>query len=113
VGILNPAILASEIDSEVLVGFPAAEKYLSFDRHPSQVYIRTVDTQAATTEVDNLLGAQASPSNPTGHHLPANSQPESPRGAHRYQVAGRAPAPLNREVRSVGGRARRGWPCSW
>jgi putative ABC transport system permease protein len=64
VGILNPAVLASEIDSEVLVGFPAAEKYLGFDGHPSQVYIRTVDTQAATTSVDNLLGAQANPSNP-------------------------------------------------
>jgi putative ABC transport system permease protein len=65
VGILNPAVLASEIDSEVLVGFPAAEKYLGFDGHPSQVYIRTVDTQAATTSVDNLLGAQANPSNPS------------------------------------------------
>jgi putative ABC transport system permease protein len=64
-GILNPAVLASEIDSEVLVGFPAAEKYLGFDGHPSQVYIRTVDTQAATTSVDALLGAQASPSNPS------------------------------------------------
>ena len=65
VGILNPAVLASEIDVEVLVGFPAAEKYLGFDGHPSQVYIRTVDTQAATTSVDNLLGAQANPSNPS------------------------------------------------
>jgi putative ABC transport system permease protein len=65
VGILNPAVLASEIDSEVLVGFPAAETYLGFDGHPSQVYIRTVDTQAATTAVDNLLGAQANPGNPS------------------------------------------------
>jgi len=65
VGILNPAVLASEIDVEVLVGFPAAEKYLGFDGHPSQVYIRTVDTQAVTTAVDNLLGAQANPSNPS------------------------------------------------
>jgi putative ABC transport system permease protein len=65
VGILKPAVLASEIDSEILVGFPAAERYLGFDGHPSQVYIRTVDTQAATTAVDNLLGAQANPSNPS------------------------------------------------
>jgi hypothetical protein len=27
-GILNPAVLTPEIDSAVLVGFPAAEKYL-------------------------------------------------------------------------------------
>jgi putative ABC transport system permease protein len=65
VGLLNPAVLASEIDSEVLVGFPAAQTYLGFDGHPSQVYIRTVDTQAATTAVDNLLGAQANPGNPS------------------------------------------------
>jgi putative ABC transport system permease protein len=62
-GILNPATLAPEIDSAVLVGFPAAEKYLHFDGHPSQIYVRTVDTLAATTRVDSLLGAQASPEN--------------------------------------------------
>jgi putative ABC transport system permease protein len=64
-GILRPAVLAPEIDSSVLVGFPAAEKYLHFDGHPSQIYVRTVNTPAATTAVDNLLGAQASPENPT------------------------------------------------
>jgi putative ABC transport system permease protein len=60
-GILRQATLAPEIDSAVLVGFPAARTYLRFDGHPSQVYIRTVDTQAATTAVDNLLAAQANP----------------------------------------------------
>jgi len=63
-GILSPAAYAPEIDSAVLVGFPAAEKYLHFDGHPSQIYVRTVDTQAATTRVDSLLGAQANPENP-------------------------------------------------
>jgi len=63
-GILNRAVLAPEIDSAVLVGFPAAEEYLHFDGHPSQVYVRTVDTQAAVTSVDSLLGAQANPENP-------------------------------------------------
>ena len=62
-GILNQATLAPEIDSAVLVGFPAAQTYLHFDGHPSQIYVRTVDTQAATTAVDNLLAAQASPEN--------------------------------------------------
>jgi putative ABC transport system permease protein len=64
-GILNPAVLAPEINLEILVGFPAAQKYLNFDGHPSQIYIRTVNTQAATTRVDSLLGAQANPENPT------------------------------------------------
>ncbi|HEY6792676.1 MAG TPA: ABC transporter permease [Trebonia sp.] len=64
-GILNPDTYAPEIDSAVLIGFPAAEKYLHFDGHPSMIYVRTVDTPAATTRVDNLLGAQASPENPS------------------------------------------------
>ena len=64
-GILNPATYAPQIDSAVLVGFPAADKYLHFDGHPSAIYVRTVNTPAATTAVDNLLGAQASPQNPS------------------------------------------------
>ena len=64
-GILNPAAYAPEIDSAVLVGFPAAENYLHFDGHPSEIYVRTVETQAAIIAVDNLLGAQASPENPS------------------------------------------------
>jgi putative ABC transport system permease protein len=63
-GILNHAVLAPEIDSAVLTGFPAAEQYLHFDGHPSQIYVRTVNTQAATTAVDNLLAKQADPENP-------------------------------------------------
>jgi putative ABC transport system permease protein len=63
-GILDPAAYAPEIDSAILVGFPAAEKYLLFDGHPSQIYVRTVDTQAAIVAVDNLLGPQANPGNP-------------------------------------------------
>ncbi len=65
VGILNPAVLAPEIDSEILVGFPAAQTYLHFDGHPSKIYIRTVNTKAAATRVDNLLGAQANPESPS------------------------------------------------
>jgi putative ABC transport system permease protein len=65
-GILNPAVLAPEIDSSILVGFPAAEKYLHFDGHPSEIYVRTTkNDQAVTTTVDGLLGAQANPVNPS------------------------------------------------
>jgi putative ABC transport system permease protein len=64
-GILNPDTYAPEIDSSVLVGFSAAEKYLGLDGHPSQIYVRTTDTQAAVTRVDNLLGPQANPENPS------------------------------------------------
>jgi len=47
VGILNPAVLAPEIDSAMLVGFPAAETYLGFDRHPSTIYLRARTDQVA------------------------------------------------------------------
>ena len=63
-GILNPDTYAPEIDLAVLVGFPAAEKYLGFDGHPSEIYVRTLDTQAVATRVDSLLGYQADPENP-------------------------------------------------
>jgi putative ABC transport system permease protein len=64
-GILSPDTYAPEIDSSVLVGFPAGQKYLGFDGHPSEIYVRTTDTEAAVTRVDNLLGPQASPENPS------------------------------------------------
>jgi putative ABC transport system permease protein len=65
-GILRPAALAPQLDNSVLVGFPAAGKYLGLDGHAAEIYVRTVSTQAATTAVDNLLGAQANPENPSG-----------------------------------------------
>jgi putative ABC transport system permease protein len=64
-GILNPDTYAPEIDSAVLIGFPAAQRYLHFDGHPSEIYVRTAGTLATTTRVDSLLGAQASPENPS------------------------------------------------
>jgi putative ABC transport system permease protein len=61
-GVLRPAILAPQIDASVLVGFPAAEKYLGFDGHPSVIYVRAQTSQV--NAVDNLLAAQANPENP-------------------------------------------------
>jgi hypothetical protein len=72
-GILDPAPLAPQIDTSVLVGFPAAGQYLGLDGHPSEAYIRTVGTQAVTTAVDNLLGAQAYPENPSQVDVPQPS----------------------------------------
>ena len=64
-GILNKDTYAPQIDTAVLVGFPAADKYLHFDGHPSEIYVRTAGSPAATTAVDSLLGAQASPQDPS------------------------------------------------
>src|SRR5229473_8557450 len=46
-GILKPAVLTPEIDTAVLVGFPAAQTYLGFDGHPSTVYLRARTDQVA------------------------------------------------------------------
>jgi putative ABC transport system permease protein len=59
VGVLNPAVLASEIDSAVLIGFPAAEKYLGFDGHPSEVYVRASTDRV--NAVHDLLAPSANP----------------------------------------------------
>ena len=63
-GILRQAVLASELNSAVFVGFPAAEKYLGFDGHPSTVYLRAATSKVQA--VHNLLAYQANPQNPTG-----------------------------------------------
>ena len=62
VGILNPALLVPEIDSSVLVGFPAAQHYFGFDGHPSTIYVRAQSSQVDS--VDNLLAATANPQYP-------------------------------------------------
>jgi putative ABC transport system permease protein len=61
-GILTPALLAPEIDGSVLVGFPAAQRYLGFDGHPTTVYVRSVTSQVAA--VQSVLAATANPEAP-------------------------------------------------
>jgi putative ABC transport system permease protein len=61
-GILRPAVLAPEIDSSVLIGFPAAERYLGFDGHPSEIYLRAQTSQIDA--VDSVLAPTANPEAP-------------------------------------------------
>jgi putative ABC transport system permease protein len=61
-GILKPAVLAPEIDTSVLVGFPAAHKYLGFDGHPSTIYVRAATDQVPA--VQQVLAATANPESP-------------------------------------------------
>jgi putative ABC transport system permease protein len=62
-GILKPAVLASAIDTSVLVGYPAARKYLGFDGHPSTIYLRAQTERV--NAVDELLAGTANPENPS------------------------------------------------
>jgi putative ABC transport system permease protein len=61
-GILRPTVLAPETDDSVLVGFPAAERYLGLDGHPTTVYVRSVTSQTAA--VQSVLAATANPEAP-------------------------------------------------
>lgn len=62
-GILNQAPLAPGLDASVFVGYPAAEKLLGFDGHPTTIYLRTDETK--TKDVYNVLAATANPASPT------------------------------------------------
>jgi putative ABC transport system permease protein len=62
VGILRPAVLAPEVDTAVLVGFSAAQRYLGFDGHPALIYLRTHTNQV--NAVHGILAATANPESP-------------------------------------------------
>ncbi|HTZ64115.1 MAG TPA: ABC transporter permease [Solirubrobacteraceae bacterium] len=61
-GILGSSVLTPEIESAVLVGFQAAERYLHFDGHPNTVYLRAENSQVAA--VQSVLAATANPQAP-------------------------------------------------
>jgi putative ABC transport system permease protein len=61
-GILEPQTYAPDIDTSVLVGYPAAEKYLGSDGHASTIYVRTQPDQV--TAVQALLARAANPASP-------------------------------------------------
>jgi putative ABC transport system permease protein len=61
-GILSSAVLAPEIDTSVLVGFPAAKTYLDFDGHPTTIYVRSQTSQVEA--VQSVLAATANPESP-------------------------------------------------
>ena len=71
-GILNPDVLSPDVDSSVLVGFPFAQQYLSFDGHPTTIYLKAAYGHVNT--VYSLLANQADPEDPSGVNV---SQPSS------------------------------------
>lgn len=80
-GILNPAVLAPAIDTSVLVGFPAAERFLGYHTdvtghpvpgQPTMIYVRAQTSQVAA--VQSILAQAAYPENPNQATV---SQPSS------------------------------------
>jgi putative ABC transport system permease protein len=61
-GVLGPAVLTPEIESSVLVGFSAAQKYLASDGHPNTVYVRAENEQVAA--VQSVLAQTTNPEAP-------------------------------------------------
>ncbi len=59
VGILDPVPLAPELDTAVLVGWPAAQEHLGFDGYATTVYTRSDDDQLGA--VRDVLAATANP----------------------------------------------------
>jgi putative ABC transport system permease protein len=80
-GILRPAVLAPTIDTSVLVGFPAAERYLGYHTditghpvpgQPTMIYVRAQTSQVAA--VQSVLAQAAYPEYP---NQAAVSQPSA------------------------------------
>jgi putative ABC transport system permease protein len=77
-GILNPSVLAPEIDTSVLIGYPAAERYLDYTANayrgwsggghvtagpPTTMYVRAQTNHVSS--VQSVLGNAANPENPS------------------------------------------------
>ena len=102
-GILKPAPLTPEIDSEVLVGFAAAEKYLGFDGHPSEIYVKVEPTSETASGRRRACGDGKPRIAERSRRLPA---------VRRARCTGRRPGRPQRALprsRRGGAAGRRGW----
>lgn len=70
-GILNPAVLAPEVDTSVLIGYPAAQHYLNYTSvargqvtigPPTTIYVRPQTSEV--NAVQSILGQTANPEAP-------------------------------------------------
>ncbi|MFE9769961.1 ABC transporter permease [Streptomyces sp. NPDC005808] len=62
-GILEPVPLADELDSSAMVGWPAAEQFLSFDGHPTELYVRSAEPSVEA--VRTVLASTVNPEAPS------------------------------------------------
>ena len=63
VGILDPAVLAPELDRTVLIGFPIAESLFGIDGSAGTIYVRVDPSQV--NDVASLLPGTANPETPS------------------------------------------------
>lgn len=62
VGILEPSLLAPDLNSTALIGFPIANSLFGFEGHPTAIYERSDDH--AVESVRSVLAATANPESP-------------------------------------------------
>ena len=62
IGILEPVLLAPDLDSAVIVGWPVAQHLLGFDGHPTVIYLKAYEPQMDA--VRNVLAATVYPELP-------------------------------------------------
>jgi putative ABC transport system permease protein len=64
-GILSPIPLHTPMDAMAFIGFPIAGQYFAFDGHPTELFVRTVNTPARVNAVDTVLPATVNPADPS------------------------------------------------
>jgi putative ABC transport system permease protein len=94
-GILEPVALAEEIDTSVLIGYPAARRYLNYTGvykgtstlgPPSTIYIRAETDQVDT--VQSLLAQTANPESPSEVNVSQPSDALTARAAAKSALNG-------------------------
>ena len=83
VGILEPVLLDSGLDSEAFISLPVAERLFHTQPNPSEIYVRA--NVAAVTQVANLLAPTADPQQPDGVQVSRPSDALKARAAAKGQ----------------------------
>jgi putative ABC transport system permease protein len=83
IGILQPALLDSTLDSTVFISLPVAERIFQTQANPSQIYVRA--NQDDVIGVSNLLAATADPQHADGVNVDRPSNALEARAAAKGQ----------------------------
>jgi putative ABC transport system permease protein len=83
VGIMGSATLDSNLDSDVFISLPIAERVFQVQPNPSEIYVRANQNQVP--QVSNLLAATADPQQPDGVQVSRPSDELQARAAAKGQ----------------------------
>jgi putative ABC transport system permease protein len=107
VGVLEPIVLDSSLDSSVFISLPVAEKLFGTEPNPSEIYVRANQNDVAG--VSNLLAATADPEDASGVNVSRPSDALEARAAAKGQFT----TLLVGLARSRCWSGRSGLPTSW